>query len=149
MHTKKTNNTNKLIQISYHSVLTKIQKLQNLKKKKKKFLYWPVLPEIGQYGRYEAGVRLVFFPVRNRGVECTGLLAGTVYSDRYGTKLITLFSLHQTLIQSNSIYIPNNFHIANLLLKLRLVCTFVFGASASGIFFIFFFTCASYTIHAT
>ena len=36
MHTKKTNNTNKLIQISYHFVLTKIQKLQNLKKKKKK-----------------------------------------------------------------------------------------------------------------
>ena len=28
LHTKKTNNTNKLMQISYHSVLTKIQKLQ-------------------------------------------------------------------------------------------------------------------------
>ena len=36
MHTKKINNTNKLMQISYHSALTKIQKLQNLKKKKKK-----------------------------------------------------------------------------------------------------------------
>ena len=35
MHTKKTNDTNKLIQISYHFALTKIQKLQNLKKKKK------------------------------------------------------------------------------------------------------------------
>ena len=46
MHTKKTNNTNKLIQISYHSILTKIQKLQNFKKKKKKnfFLYRPVRP---------------------------------------------------------------------------------------------------------
>ena len=33
LHTKKTNNTNMLMQISYHSVLTKIQKLQNLKKK--------------------------------------------------------------------------------------------------------------------
>ena len=32
LHTKKTNNTNKLMQISYHSALTKIQKLQNLKK---------------------------------------------------------------------------------------------------------------------
>ena len=42
MHTKKTNNTNKLIQISYHSVLTKIQKLQNLKKKKKKLFSVPV-----------------------------------------------------------------------------------------------------------
>ena len=67
MHTKKTSNTNKLIQISYYFVLTKIQKLQNLKKKKKKtfFLYrpvhpvpvgidrnWPVWPVRGRYGRY-------------------------------------------------------------------------------------------------
>ena len=36
MHTKKTNDTNKLIQISYHFALTKIQKLQNFKKKKNK-----------------------------------------------------------------------------------------------------------------
>ena len=107
MHTKKTNNSNKLIQISYHSVLTKIQKLQNLKKKKKKkILYRPVhsvsagiarnWPLWGRYGRYcpkLAGtrpVRPVFFPIRNRGVKCTGLLAGTVYSGRYGTELITL-----------------------------------------------------------
>ena len=52
MHTKKTNNTNKLMQISYHSALTKIQKLQNLKKKKNFFLYRPVLPEIGRYDWY-------------------------------------------------------------------------------------------------
>ena len=32
LHTNKTNNTNKLIQISYHSAVTKIQKLQNLNK---------------------------------------------------------------------------------------------------------------------
>ena len=38
LYTKKTNNTNKLIQISYHSTLTKIQKLQNYKKKKVFFL---------------------------------------------------------------------------------------------------------------
>ena len=31
LHIKKTNNTNKLMQISYHSALTKIQKLQNFK----------------------------------------------------------------------------------------------------------------------
>ena len=31
MHTKKTNNTNKLMQISYYFALTKIQKLQNLR----------------------------------------------------------------------------------------------------------------------
>ena len=97
MHTKKTNNTNKLMQISYHFVLTKIQKLQNLKKKKKKnfFLYrpvrsvpagitrnWPVRP-----------IRPVFLPVRNIEVNRTGLPADTVYSGRtgrYGTKLTTL-----------------------------------------------------------
>ena len=52
MHTKKTNNTNKLMQISYHFAQTKIQKLQNLKnnnnkklkKKKKFFLYQLVHP---------------------------------------------------------------------------------------------------------
>ena len=94
MHTKKTNNTNKLIQISYHFVLTKIQKLQNLKKKKKKKKkFFPVpagTPGTGRYCPKLAGmagtrpVRPVFFPVRNRGVECTGLLAGMVYSGRYG-----------------------------------------------------------------
>ena len=31
LHTKKINNTNMLMQINYHSTLTKIQKLQNLK----------------------------------------------------------------------------------------------------------------------
>ena len=51
------------MQINYHSALTKIQKLQNLKKKKKTFFftaryawYWPVLPEIGWYGQYTAGI---------------------------------------------------------------------------------------------
>ena len=32
LHTKKTNNVNKLMQISYHFALTKIQKLQQQKK---------------------------------------------------------------------------------------------------------------------
>ena len=61
----KTNNINKLMQISYHYVLTKIQKLQNLKKKKNFFLYRPVrpvLPEIGRYGRY-------FFRYEIRGLS--------------------------------------------------------------------------------
>ena len=91
MHIKKTNNTNKLIQISYHSILTKIQKLQNLKKKKKKkkFLYRPVRPVSADITRNWP----VYFSVRNRGVERTGLLASTVYSGhtgRYGTELTTL-----------------------------------------------------------
>ena len=38
---------------------------------------------------YDAGTAGIF-PVRNRGVECTELLAGTVYSDQYGTESITL-----------------------------------------------------------
>ena len=79
------------MQINYHSVLTKIQKLQNLKKKKKFCT--------GRYTQYcpkLAGtrpVRPVFFPVRNKGAERTGLLVGMVYSgrtDRYGTESITL-----------------------------------------------------------
>ena len=54
MHTKKKNNTNKLMQISYHSTLTKIQKLQNLKIKKKiknkKLFFVPAgTPGTGRY----------------------------------------------------------------------------------------------------
>ena len=49
LHTKKINNTNKLMQISYHSTLTKIQKLQNFKKIKKK-IYVPIgMLGTGQY----------------------------------------------------------------------------------------------------
>ena len=91
------------MQISYHSVLTKIQKLQNLKKKKKTFSVLAGMPDIDRYCPKSAGtagtrpVQPVFFSVRNRGVERTGLLAGTVYSDRtdrYGTKSITLLGIH-------------------------------------------------------
>ena len=78
MHTKKTNNTNKLMQINYHSFLTKIQKLQNFKKKKKKkFMYRPVHPVPTGIARYWP-VRPVFLPVRNVGVNRTGSPAGTV-----------------------------------------------------------------------
>ena len=73
------------MQIRYHYVLTKIQKLQNFKKKK----LFSVSAGIAQ----NWPIRPVFFLVRNRGVEHTELLAGTVYfshTDRYGTKSITL-----------------------------------------------------------
>ena len=87
MHTKKTNNNNKLMQISYHSFLTKIQKLQNLKKKKKKNLCTgryaldrPVLPRMAG----TRPVRPIFLPVRNVGVNRTGSPAGMVYSGRTG-----------------------------------------------------------------
>ena len=74
------------MQINYHSALTKIQKLQNLKKKKKLFFVPPDTPDTGRYCPKLAGmasiwpVRPVFFPIRNRGVIRTSLLAGTVYS---------------------------------------------------------------------
>ena len=83
MHTKKTNNTNKLMQISYHFGLTKIQKLQNLKNnnKKKNFFfvlagttstdryarYRSVLPEINRYNRYMADTAGIFFGTKQGG----------------------------------------------------------------------------------
>ena len=60
MHTNKTNNTNKLMQISYHSVLTKIQKLQNLKKKKTFFC-------TGRYCPKLAGTAGIFSGTKQRG----------------------------------------------------------------------------------
>ena len=56
MHTKKTNNTNKLMQISYHSAQTKIQKLQNLKKKKKLFSVLACTPDTSRYDLKLAGM---------------------------------------------------------------------------------------------
>ena len=93
------------MQISCHFALTKIQKLQNLKKKKKKTFFFTgrytqyrlVLPEIGQYMACTAGI----FLVRNMGIICTGLLAGTVYSDDtgwYGTELTPLAQTHYVRI---------------------------------------------------
>ena len=64
------------MQISYHSALIKIQKLQNLKKKKK-ILYRPVRSVLAGIARNWL-VQPIFFPVRNMGVICTILLAGTV-----------------------------------------------------------------------
>ena len=59
LHIKKTNNTNKLMQISYHSALTKIQK-----KKKLFFCTSQYCPKLaGMTGTWL--VRPVFKPVRN------------------------------------------------------------------------------------
>ena len=104
MHTKKTNNTNKLIQIYYHSTLTKIQKLQNLKKKKKKlFSVSADTPGTGWYCPKLASmtgtwlVRPVFKPVRNVDVSKPVYIpvqyipAGMVGT---GTVLTTLGSEH-------------------------------------------------------
>ena len=55
MHTKKTNNTNKLMQISYHYALKKNSKITKLNKKKLFFV--PAgIPGTGRYFfRYEIG----------------------------------------------------------------------------------------------
>ena len=83
MHTKKTNNTNKLIQISYHSILTKIQKLQNFKKKKKHFSVSTGTLGIGRYYPKLAGTAGIFFGSKQGGRMYR--IAG-----RYGTELTTL-----------------------------------------------------------
>ena len=67
MHTKKTNNTNKLIQISYHFVITKIQKLQNLKKKKKIFYVPAGTPGTGRYCPKLAGTAGIFSGTKQGG----------------------------------------------------------------------------------
>ena len=81
------------MQISYHP--NKNSKITKLKKKKNFFLYRPVCSVPAGIARncLVQPVQPVFFPVRNRGVERTGLLAGTVYSGRtgrYDTELTTL-----------------------------------------------------------
>ena len=55
LHTKKINNTNKLIQISYHSALTKFKNCKTLKKnlKKKKIC----TPNTGRYCPKLAGTK--------------------------------------------------------------------------------------------
>ena len=48
LHTKESNNINKLMQISYHSTLTKIQNLQKKKKKKNLFSVLAGTPDTGR-----------------------------------------------------------------------------------------------------
>ena len=86
MHTKKTNNTNKLMQISYYSALTKIQKLQNFKKKKKNSIPTGIARNWS--------IRLVFKPVRNVDISISiyilvwYILAGMAGTDMVLTTLI-------------------------------------------------------------
>ena len=99
------------MQISYHFALTKIQRLQNLKnnnnKKKTFFLYRPVCPiPVGIVRNWP--VRPVFFPVRNMGVNRTGLLAGTAYTCRYGTVLTPYWKASNIAFESSLfIYFSN------------------------------------------
>ena len=78
LYTKKKNNTNKFMQISYHSALKKIKKLQNLKKKKNFFLYRPARPVLVNIARNQ----LVFKRVRNVDVSISVYIP--VHIGQYG-----------------------------------------------------------------
>ena len=58
-------------------------------------------------------VRLIFFPVRNKGYTCTSALVGMVYTGhtgQYGTELTSLFQSDQRLIVISSInYLNSSF----------------------------------------
>ena len=94
MHTKKTNNTNKLMQISYHSVLTKIQKLQNLKKKKKKKLFFYT----SQYCPKLAGTASIFSGTKQEGYTyrfaCRYGIFQPYWPVRYGIDSLGINILH-------------------------------------------------------
>ena len=81
MHTKKTNNTNKLMQISYRFGLTKIQKLQNLKKKKKKLFFG-----IGRYCPKLAGM----IDTAGTSTVLTTLVNGEQLKDKYQPRGISI-----------------------------------------------------------
>ena len=114
MHTKKTNNTNKLMQISYHFALTKIQKLQNLKKKKKNFFfctgryarYRPVLPEIGRYARYMVGTLGIFSGTKQEGytywIACWYSIFRLYRLVRYGIDSLTYRLPFQVILPLHS-----------------------------------------------
>ena len=108
MHTKKTNNTNKLMQISYYSALTKIQKLQNYKKKKKKKLFsvpagitrnWPVWLVHGWYGRYLNQYETLMFRYR-----CTYRYCTTDTNTVFTTLVHISFGIHLTKTKTLEIY---------------------------------------------
>ena len=83
MHTKKTNNTNKLMQISYHFTLTKIKKLQKLKNNNNnnnnnnvfsctgQYTWYrpicPILLEIDRYSQYMADTASIFSGTKHGG----------------------------------------------------------------------------------
>ena len=102
MHTKKTNNTNKLMQISYHSILTKIQKITKLKKKKKKTFFCT-----GQYCPKLAGTAGIFSGTKQGGR--TYRIAGQYgifrpYRPvRYGIDNLDFFKLNYKIIEHKMI----------------------------------------------
>ena len=112
MHTKKTNNTNKLMQTS-DCFYKKNQKLQNFKKKKKKKLFFFVPSGIA-WNQPVWPIRLVFKPVRNVGISipvyvpvqyiptCTGTVSTTLLIVSCWTSVVQrtfekLFTTRRTL----------------------------------------------------
>ena len=97
MHTKKTNNTNKLMQISYHSALTKIQKLQNFKKKKKKFPVPADTSSTGWYCPKFADTAGIFSSAKQGGymyrIACQYDIFRQYQSVRYGIDSLDFYAL--------------------------------------------------------
>ena len=60
-------------------------------------IYWPKQPNFADTASTWL-VRPVFFSVRNKGVICTGLLASTIYTNRYDTELTSLDWLSLILV---------------------------------------------------
>ena len=98
MHTKKTNNTNKLMQISYHSALTKIQKLQNLKKKKKTFFVPAGTLNTDRYCPKLAGTASIFSGTKQEGYTyrfaCRYGIFQPYWPVRYGIDSLGINILH-------------------------------------------------------
>ena len=89
MHTKKTNNTNKLMQTSDY-FYKKNQKLQNFKKKKKKKKLFFLVPADIARKRPVWPIRLVFKPVRNVGISIPVYVPVWYIPTRTGTVSTTL-----------------------------------------------------------
>ena len=76
----------------HHPTLKKLPKLPKKKKKRKHFVFRPGIhlsAETTGFRRYGASTAGIFSNTKHRGI-CTGLLADTVYTSRYGTELTSL-----------------------------------------------------------
>ena len=153
MHTKKTNNTNKLIQISYHSTLTKIQKLQNLKKKKTHFSVLVDMPDTGR----NWPVRLVFKPVWNIDVSIpVYILVRYIPAGTAGTGTV-LTTLKNTSTKEPLLYLTTSLNFLSLLpmgqsFRLKIINIFYywhFGFSLVKASLSFFFYCTPWILDWT
>ena len=108
MHTKKINNTNKLIQVNYHSVLTKIQKLPKKKRKEEEAFFSVSANTLGT-GRYcpkSAGmantwpIQQVFKPIWNVSISIPVYVPVWYILAGMGMVSTTLLSMGHTTLRS-------------------------------------------------